>query len=132
MPGGCAVTGPADPARGFQHAWARHFRGDLPHAVVHVAWMLSTYADGDGRHAYPGVARLGRDTGAGRATVVDALRTLAKLGFIEPDEPDPGRPRASRRGPRADEWRLTFPHAPGDACPHCNRFTGFTGSGGSR
>jgi hypothetical protein len=117
-----------------KYIWERHFRGaGLSHAVKDVAWMLATYADGDGRHAHPGVARLGRDAeDAGRATVVDALRTLAKAGFIEPDQPDPGRPRARRRGPAADEWRLTIPHEPGAPCPHCNRFTGATGSGGAR
>ena len=80
--------------------------------------MLSTYADGDGRGARPGIARLVADTGCHKETVVDAVAMLREAGVIEPDK-DPPREGKPRRGPAAAAWQLTIPHGADDACPYC-------------
>ncbi|WP_426513495.1 helix-turn-helix domain-containing protein [Dactylosporangium sp. McL0621] len=64
-----------------------------------VALMLATYADNDGRHVFPGVARLAVDCELTYNVVQTALQRLRQAGLIDVVR------KASRPG-QADEYRL--------------------------
>jgi hypothetical protein len=80
--------------------------------VIAVLALLSTYADPDGRNAFPGEQRLAADAGVSVATVRRALATARAAGWIVRDElsgavvGSPPRPRAAAR---PDRYRLTVP-----------------------
>ena len=118
------MPGAAMNGDGFKFLWEKHFReSGLPLSAHAVGLMLGTYADGDGRNARPGVARLVRDLGTTRETVTRALEALQKVNLVEREPRDPDAPRLpgeGTRGPRADVYRLTLPHDTGSPdCPHC-------------
>lgn len=81
-------------------------RGDLHPTVQHVIMMLATYADADGRNAFPGEERLARDTGRSVSVVRRALAAARAAGWIVRDETSSARRRA--RG-HADVYMLTIP-----------------------
>lgn len=61
--------------------WVRRVR--LHPSVKLVALTLATYANRDGTHMYPGVAKLAAVTGLTERSVRDALKTLRDLGLLE-------------------------------------------------
>jgi hypothetical protein len=67
----------------------------------HIALVLSTYGDGDGRDIRPTIATLAAVTGRGQSTVKEALRYLREHGWVH---------QVSRgQTGRASEYRLTIP-----------------------
>lgn len=88
--------------------WQRSLRrSGLSAPVLAVLFMLGTYADPDGRNAFPGEARLAADTGLSARTVRRHLDTARQAGWITRDETSGGRSRG--RG-LADRYMLTIPH----------------------
>lgn len=55
---------------------------DLPATTRHVLLTLSTYMNERGGSAYPGSARLAKDSGLHQSTVKDHLKSAADLGWI--------------------------------------------------
>ncbi|MHA6627099.1 helix-turn-helix domain-containing protein [Pseudonocardia sichuanensis] len=89
------------------HEWLRSLRGcGLHPTVLAVLTMLATYADPDGRNAFPGEQRLAADAGVSVATVRRSLAAARAAGWIVRDELSDARARG--RG-RADKYRLTVP-----------------------
>lgn len=63
--------------------WEKKLRGAaLSDPEFRVLVILGTYADGQGRSAHPGRARLEADTGYSRNTVKKALRGLTAKGYL--------------------------------------------------
>jgi DNA-binding transcriptional MocR family regulator len=97
-------TDPPAPVPIFE--WQRALRQrELPASVHHVGLTLSTYANRDGSRAHPSVARLERDTGRSKRTVLRALKELRHRGLITRTF----RRRQSGRLGLADEYQLTLP-----------------------
>lgn len=88
--------------------WLRALRGcELTITTVGVLTMLATYADWDGRNAYPGEERLAADTNLSVRSVRRHLETARLVGWISRDETSGHRARG--RG-LADRYMLTIPH----------------------
>jgi hypothetical protein len=99
-------TSPANPTNAPVFEWLRALRGcGLPPAVVGVLAFLASYADPDGRNAFPGEERLAADAGVTPRTVRRHLETARAAGWIARDET-----RNRGRG-LADRYRLTVPAA---------------------
>src|SRR5690606_11203231 len=75
--------------------WQRALRSSgLPAATLAVLYVLATYADYDGRNAFPGEARLAAHTGLSPRTVRRHLELARRAGWITRDETSGGRARA--------------------------------------
>jgi Helix-turn-helix domain len=63
--------------------WQRAIRdSELPPMTRHVALTLSTYMNAEGGSAFPGAARLARDTGRSERKVRERLGLLVKAGWL--------------------------------------------------
>lgn len=82
---------------------ARGIAEGLTPTAQHVALVLSTYADGEGKGIRPSVETLVRVSGRSRATVHAALRSLRDTGWIRQIA------RGSGAAKRASLYELAIP-----------------------
>jgi hypothetical protein len=114
--GGITVTGPQARFR-----WERALRADrtLPWHVQSFLYFVGTYMDGDGRNAYPSVARMSQESGLAQSTIHRLLREAEQGGWVVsvrhsgkpsqrfPALPDPSHPREGSPSEMDAEVRQT-------------------------
>jgi hypothetical protein len=95
----------------------------LPASARLVALVLSLHMSEKGDSAFPGFARLARETGLDRRTVIRQIKKLRKDGWLELLER--GGPKAGKRGGRANVYRAVVPRWwHGDTTPGGDSGTG--------
>ncbi len=75
-------------------------RARLDKTTKLVALMVASYANPDGRHVFPGVARLTVQCHIGYSSARRALATLRAVGLLQLTR------RGNRRAGKSDEYRL--------------------------
>jgi Helix-turn-helix domain len=101
IPGGAVTAGDAEDEGAAVYEWVSVIRrARLGPTVTAVALMIATYADPDGTHVYPGIARLAVQAELDYRTVRRAVAALRAAGLIEMVR------RGARRSGRSDEYRL--------------------------
>ena len=81
--------------------------------IVHVGWVVATYADADGSNAFPSAATIAAITGSTKETVARALKVLSAMGLIQ----------RKRRPNQSTTYQLLVPMQRLDWAPHLHLYT---------